>query len=200
MNREQLLQSLRNSGTPADVLQAMATVARDRFVPPTSAAHAWDDAAIYLARGSTISQPAMVAVVLQELQLSPGLQVLEVGSGSGYLLALLAAMGIQATGIEIDQDLAQSSQEVLGGIARVICGNADTADRGGPFDRIVFSASLIDVPLWARESLSTAGFVLAPIGPDIQELTRVYADGSQVKTGRLCRFVRYQSESLGPNG
>jgi len=192
MNREQLLESLRKSGTPADVLHAMETVHRERFVPKSSASHAWDDAALYLAHGSTISQPAMVAVVLQELQLAKGLRVLEIGSGSGYLLALLATMGVDATGIEIDEVLAASSRKALGDSARVIAGDAAKVERDGPYDRIVFSAALTEVPQWARADLTSEGFVLAPVGSGIQELMRIYTDGTEVRTGRLCRFVPFR--------
>lgn len=192
MNREQLLDSLRRSGTPPEVLLAMGAVPRERFVPASSASRAWDDSALHLSHGSTISQPSMVAVVLQELQVTPGLRALEVGSGSGYLLALLAAMGVEATGIEIDSSLAASSALALGDSARVIVGDASTVDRGGPYDRIVFSAALVDVPEWATADLSPAGFVLAPVGTGVQELIRASADGTQARTGRLCRFVPFR--------
>jgi protein-L-isoaspartate(D-aspartate) O-methyltransferase len=192
MNREQLLESLRRSGTPADVLRAMETVSREKFVPASSASRAWEDSALFLAHGSTISQPAMVAVVLQEMQLASGLRVLEIGSGSGYLVALLAAMGVDAVGIEIDESLAASSREVLGDTATVIAGDAARVEREGPYDRIVFSAALTDVPQWAVAELTAGGFVLAPVGDGVQELERVYADGTSVRTGKLCRFVPFR--------
>src|SRR5687767_8684418 len=120
----------------------MAAVPREQFVPASSAEQAWDDCALPLGSGSTISQPAMVAVVLEELQLNPGLRVLEVGSGSGYLLALLRALECDAKGVEIDPKLAEGSKRALGEGVTVISGDAATVDLQGPHDRIVFSAAL----------------------------------------------------------
>jgi protein-L-isoaspartate(D-aspartate) O-methyltransferase len=197
MNREQLLRSLETAGTPNDVLAAMSMVQREAFVPESLAAQAWDDSALRLALGSTISQPAMVAVVLEELRLTPGLRVLEVGSGSGYLLALIYAMGSDPTGIEIDPQLAKESQGKLCGTAVVIAGDAAEVDRRPPYDRIVFSAALRNVPEWALNDLAPKGFILAPVGIDTQELVRVFADRRRERTGRLCRFVPFRQSLNG---
>ena len=197
MNREQLLRNLENSGTPKDVLSAIAMVPREAFVPDNLASQAWDDCALRLAVGSTISQPAMVAVVLEELRLKPSLKVLEIGSGSGYLLALIYAMGSIPTGIEIDPDLAEESRSKLAGTATVITGDALQVDRKPPYDRIVFSAALLNLPEWAAAELNPDGFVLAPIGGETQELIRVYADGRRERTGRLCRFVPFRQNPIG---
>ncbi|MDQ2986501.1 MAG: protein-L-isoaspartate O-methyltransferase [Armatimonadota bacterium] len=192
MNRDELLQSLRDAGTSQDVLAAMTAVSRERFVPAEMASQAWNDSALRLADGSTISQPAMVAVVLEELRLEAGLRVLEIGSGSGYLLALLNAMGAEAIGIEIDRHLAASSLRALGRDAMVLVGDAATVDRRPPYDRIVFSAALKAIPDWPLCDLTPEGFLLAPVGDDVQELVRAHADGRRERTGRLCRFVPFQ--------
>ena len=192
MDRQALLSSLQRTGTPAEIVAAFAAVPREQFVPAKSEDQAWDDCALPLALGSTISQPAMIAIVLEELRLKPGARVLEIGSGCGYLLALLSAMGCDATGIEIDSALAERSKQLLGKSAAVIAGDAASADLGGPFDRIVFSAALDAVPQWALDLLTPEGFVLAPIGRFTQELERVYRDGTRERTGRLCRFVPFQ--------
>jgi protein-L-isoaspartate(D-aspartate) O-methyltransferase len=192
VDRQALLSSLQRTGTPADIVAAFAAVPRERFVPAESADRAWDDCALPLGLGSTISQPAMIAIVLEELRLTPGARVLEIGSGCGYLLALLSAMGCEATGIEIDSALAERSKILLGQSATVISGDAASAEFGGRFDRVVFSASLDHVPNWALDLLTPEGFVLAPIGRFTQELERVYRDGTRERTGRLCRFVPFQ--------
>lgn len=173
-------------------MAAMAAVPRERFVPPESAGRAWDDCALPLACGSTISQPAMVALVLEELQLSAGMRVLEIGSGCGYLLALIHAMGGEVTGVEIDERLAAASQELLAKQATVMAGDASKLDLSGPFDRVVFSASVDSVPDWAMGLLGPEGFVLAPVGGPVQELERWHADGKREQTGRLCRFVPFR--------
>ena len=197
MNREQLLRSLEIAGTPKNVLTAMGMVAREAFVPESLSQQAWDDSALRLADGSTISQPAMVAVVLEELRLEPGLRILEIGSGSGYLLALIYAMGGFPTGIEIDPALAKESARKLAGTAKVILGDAAEVQRDPPYDRIVFSAALREIPHWAKNELKPGGFVLAPIGADTQELIRIYADGRRERTGRLCRFVPFRQNPIG---
>jgi protein-L-isoaspartate(D-aspartate) O-methyltransferase len=135
----------------------------------------------------------MVAVVLEELRIEPGLRVLEVGSGSGYLLALIHAMGAEAVGIEIDTSLAEESRKHLPETVAVIEGDAATVDRKAPYDRIVFSASVTELPEWSVGDLSPGGFCLAPVGGgDVQELTRAYKDGRRERTGRLCRFVPFR--------
>lgn len=192
MSREHLLKSLEVAGTPPEILAAFAAVPRERFVPPGFSAQAYVDSALPLSCGSTISQPAMVAIVLRELRIEPGLRVLEVGSGSGYFLALLHALGCEATGVEIDARLAKESQRALGDSAVVLAGDAASAKLQGPFDRVVFSASLERVPGWVLGLLAPDGFVLAPIGTVTQELERVYSDGRRERTGRLCRFVPFQ--------
>ena len=192
MNRDELLQSLRDAGTSPDVLAAMTAVSRERFVPAELASQAWNDSALRLADGSTISQPAMVAVVLEELRLEAGLRVLEIGSGSGYLLALINAMGAEAIGIEIDRGLAAASQLALGSDATVLIGDAAAVYRRPPYDRIVFSAAVKATPDWPIRDLTAEGFLLAPVGDDVQELVRIYADGRRERTGRLCRFVPFQ--------
>jgi protein-L-isoaspartate(D-aspartate) O-methyltransferase len=192
VDRQALLSSLQQAGTPAEIVAAFAAVPRERFVPAESADQAWDDCALPLGFGSTISQPAMIAIVLEELRIMPGARVLEIGSGCGYLLALLSAMGCDATGIEIDSALAERSKQLLGKSATVIAGDAASADFADRFDRVVFSAALNQVPNWALDLLTPEGFVLAPIGKYTQELERVYRDGQRERTGRLCRFVPFR--------
>ena len=213
MSREDLLRSLQRSGASPEVVAAFAAVPRERFVPAALSERAWDDCALPLATGSTISQPAMVAIVLEELGLQPGLRVLEVGSGSGYLLALLAALGCEAVGVEIDPALAKQSiaalktlrsdtqgsvdSEAPGPVsgapkATVVYGDATAVDLGGPYDRVVFSASLDQVPGWVMQLLTPEGFALAPMGRFTQELERFFSDGRRERTGRLCRFVPFQ--------
>jgi len=189
-----LLSSIsREFGPSQEVLSALSAVKREEFVPEGLRHSAYEDVALSLGWGSTISQPSMVAIVLQEARIAKGMRVLEAGCGCGYLLALLEEMGAVASGIELVSHLADqaaSTLKQLGYAARVAKGDARQLPTG-PFDRIVFSAAVAREPDWALHSLSPEGFVLAPVGyAGMQELMRI-GKGWTEGTGRLCRFVRF---------
>lgn len=150
------------------VLKAMATVPRHCFVPESEQISAYSDRALPLDHGQTISQPYIVALTLQTAQLSPGQRVLEIGSGSGYQLALLAAMHVEAFGIEIIAALASSARLRLDrldyGHARLFQGDGrlGLADHA-PFDVILAAAVGSDVPAAWAEQLVEGGRLVAPI-------------------------------------
>ncbi len=177
-----------------DVERAFMAVPREEFVPPDFRESAYADSALPLTSGATISQPSMLAIMIQELRLASGLSVLEAGSGCGYFLALLAEMGAKSTGVEIIPELAESSKvslAKLGYAIDVIAGDAGSVHFLQPFDRVVFSAAVDTIPKWAIELLAPGGFVLAPVGGrGDQELVRAYADRTEW-TGKRCRFVPF---------
>ncbi|MBA3724933.1 MAG: class I SAM-dependent methyltransferase [Armatimonadetes bacterium] len=185
---------VREQGISPEIAVAFRAVPREEFLPEWARSQAYSDSAIAIGDGATNSQPSMLAIMLQELALVPGMKVLEVGSGSGYLLALLSCVGVEATGVEVVRSLAEKSVETLARLdieARVIVGNAGVVRFANLYDRVVFSAAIAATPAWATGLLAPGGFVLAPVGYEHQqELVR--ADGSgQTRTGRLCRFVRF---------
>lgn len=177
------------------LVEAFRKVPREEFVPPEWRESAWADQALPLAEGSTISQPSMIAIMLDTLDASPGMRVLEVGSGSGYVLALLEEMGVQAVGVEILPHVANRSLLTLrrlGYQADVLQGNAAEMEWPDKFDRVLFSAAVEEVPPWAIEALREGGFVLAPVGDrGSQELIRAYRDRTE-RTRQYCRFVPFQ--------
>ncbi|MEW5884904.1 MAG: protein-L-isoaspartate O-methyltransferase [Armatimonadota bacterium] len=177
------------------LVEALRKVPREEFVPPEWRESAWADQALPLAEGSTISQPSMIAIMLDTLDASPGMRVLEVGSGSGYVLALLEEMGVQAVGVEILPHVANRSLLTLrrlGYQADVLQGNAAEMEWPDKFDRVLFSAAVEEVPQWAIEALREGGFVLAPVGDrGSQELIRAYRDRTE-RTRQYCRFVPFQ--------
>lgn len=192
-SREKLLRSLREQGFSTEIVDAFAAVPREKFVPEHLREEAYMDSALPLGSGATISQPSMVAVMLRELRIQPGMKVLEVGSGSGYFLALLSALGAKAVGVEIIEGLAEDSRRALRKVgidAEVITGNAADAELESNFDRIVFSAAVGEMPKWPLADLAENGFVLAPVGYMDQELVRADSNGEE-RTGCLCRFVRF---------
>lgn len=184
---------------PEWLVRAFLEVRREDFVPKGYEELCYDDNALPLVEGATLSQPSMLAIMLRELQLEPGMHILEVGSGSGYFLALLSAAGMDATGVEILSELAHQSRENLakgGWTANVIEGDASCIEFDSSFDRIVFSAAVNEAPSWAFRFLKPGGFILAPFGPSSgQELVRYYPDRIE-RTGQYCRFVPFVSDNF----
>ncbi len=133
------------------VLAAMRTVPREAFVPPERAGEAYGDHAVPLGAGQTISQPWIVAAISQALALRGGESVLEIGTGSGYSAAVLAALGADVVSIERIAELAdlgRSNLERAGcGRVEVICGDGSVGlpDRA-PFDAIAVHAAMPSEP------------------------------------------------------
>jgi protein-L-isoaspartate(D-aspartate) O-methyltransferase len=156
------------------VLDAMAAVPREAFVPGVPVALAYDDRALPIDAGQTISQPYMVARMTELLGVEPGDRILEVGTGSGYQAAVLAHLGAIVTTIERHPDLAEEAErrfQTLGieGIGvRVGDGSIGEAD-GAPWDGIVVTAAAPSIPDQLREQLATGGRLVIPIGPHAQQ-------------------------------
>lgn len=177
-----------------EIEKAFLSVPREEFVPHEYRHSAYADTALPLVSGATISQPSMLAIMLLEMQLNPGNTVLEAGSGCGYFLALLSEVGAIATGVEIIPELARRSKETLAKLGYkvdVIEGDAAKVRFLQPFDRVVFSAAVEEIPNWAIELLAPEGFVLAPVGGrSDQELARAFVNRVEW-TGKRCRFVPF---------
>lgn len=191
---------------PPGVAAAMRRVPRHRFVPMELAEEAYDDTPLPLGPpDSTISAPHMVALMLEWAELTPGLKVLELGSGSGYLTALVAELvrpGGRVVGVELDPGLARRSQAVLdtldyGGVVEVHAADArDGWPAHAPYDRILVSFSTPEIfPEWVRQ-LAVPGRLLAPVGPasgQVLRRLRREADGDHLEDGPRCIFVRLAS-------
>jgi len=196
---------------PHAVAAAMRRVPRHYFVPPQLAGEAYDDTPLPLGHPhSTISAPHMVALMLEWAELSAGLRVLEIGSGSGYLAALLAEMvgpRGKVIGIEIDASLAEESRTPLAELGYGDLVTIHAADgRDGwpteaPYDRILVSFATPEIfPEWAGQ-LATPGILLAPVGPArVQVLRRLRRDrtGDRLEEGPPCIFVGLTSADARP--
>jgi protein-L-isoaspartate(D-aspartate) O-methyltransferase len=153
------------------VLTAMATVPRELFVPAEFAARAYADEALPIAGGQTISQPYIVASMVELLRPRPGMRVLEVGTGSGYGAAILAAVGCDVLSIERHESLAAVAVERLAGIGlgskvRIVVGDGSVGVPGqAPFDGIVVTAAAPAVPASLRDQLADGGRLVVPVGP-----------------------------------
>ena len=153
-------------------IDAIAVVARELFVPPRFAELAYADEALQLAPGATISAPSMVAAMVAALRPAVGLRVLEIGSGSGYAAAVMAAAGLQVTGVEILPALVRSSRQAIAraGFAPSVAVHEGDGNlgwpAGAPFDRLVVSAAVPAVPLAWMEQVAVGGLLVYPESGD----------------------------------
>lgn len=201
--RRMVEEQLRGRGiTDENVLAAMATVARDRFLPLDLARHAYEDRALAVGLGQTISQPYIVAYMTATLQLEPTDRVLEIGTGTGYQAAILAQLAAHVYSIERIAKLSERAQRTLSdfgmeNITLVVGDGTIGLPEFAPFDRILVTAGAPHVPRQLVEQLGPNGVLVAPVGgPQEQTLVRVTRDGSRTREEPLlgCRFVKLVGE------
>lgn len=184
--------------TDPAVLEAMRTVPREAFVPPAYSAQAYDDNPLPIGMGQTISQPYIVALMTQALQVNKNCRVLEIGTGSGYQTAILAKLAQRVYTIERFGELAEGAQAVL---ARLGIDNVEFMIGDGsagwpehsPYDRIILTAAAPNIPAPLVEQLADGGILVAPIGDAVaQTLVAAKKRGNQLTTDYLCgcRFVK----------
>ena len=155
--------------TETAVLQAMGTVPREQFVSDTYEAHAYVDGPLPIGEKQTISQPYVVALMIQLLELQPASIVLEIGTGSGYAAAVLSRIAAQVITIERHEKLVWSAQERLLalGYDNVIVMHGDGTlgcDDFAPYDGIVVAAGGPTIPVPLKEQLKIGGKLVMPIG------------------------------------
>jgi protein-L-isoaspartate(D-aspartate) O-methyltransferase len=158
----------RNITSPA-VIEAMRTVPRHRFVPDDLARLAYADSALPIGYGQTISQPYIVGLMTQALEVGPGDRVLEIGTGSGYQAAILAAMGCEVYTMEIIPELATSAVATLNELGyEATVANADGYygwEEHAPYDGIIVTAAPDHVPQPLIQQLNEDAALVIPIGP-----------------------------------
>jgi protein-L-isoaspartate(D-aspartate) O-methyltransferase len=179
------------------VLEAMERVPRELFVPPEERERAYDDAALPIGWGQTISQPYMVARICEVLALRGHERVLDVGTGSGYQAAVLAELAAEVVTIERIPELAEQARAALAeaGYAnvdvRVGDGTLGVPDRA-PFAAIAVAAAAPDIPETLYEQLEPGGRMAIPVGRRrSQDLLLVVRspEGPAVVRSVPCRFV-----------
>jgi protein-L-isoaspartate(D-aspartate) O-methyltransferase len=189
------------------VLGAMARVPRELFVPVGSRRHAYDDAALSLTHGQTISQPYIVALIAQALELGGDERVLDVGTGSGYQAAVLAELAGEVIGIERLPELAAQARENLraaGYDVEVVVGDgARGLPERAPFGGIAVAAAADELPAPLYEQLEVGGRLVLPIDESLLAVTRS-ADGPRTRYLSPARFVPlvtgFSDESEGITG
>ena len=150
------------------VLKAMKQVPRHKFVPQQIRKLAYADRPLPIGEGQTISQPYVVAWMSQLLELEKGMKVLEIGTGSGYQAAVLAAMGANTYSMEIRQNLAREVKirlKKLGYMVQVRQGDGYFGWKEySPFDRIIITAAANHVPRPLLDQLKSGGKLILPLG------------------------------------
>lgn len=201
-----LMAELRQSVSDQRVLAAIAAVPRERFVGPSDQERAYENVALPIDCGQTISQPLVVAHMLELLELAPSDRVLDVGTGSGYHAALLARLAAHVWTIERHAELTRRAQHVLAelGIDNVTCLTGDGAlglPSQAPFAAInVAAATGPQLPPELLAQLADAGRLVAPVGTKHQRLIRVRRVGAEIRRDRLerVRFVPLVRDPPGP--
>lgn len=167
----------------------MQRVDRARFVPLELRAHAYADSALPIGHGQTISQPTMVELLLDALQLEGGERVLDVGTGSGYQAAVLAELGADVYTIERIPELAEHARARLPHGVHVKVGDGTKGwPEHAPYHAIVVAAAAAEPPPALLEQLAPGGRLVIPIGKRRHQVLHVYRDGVVTKTVG-CRFV-----------
>ena len=160
--------------TDPRVLAAMAEVPREEFVPESHLSQAYADGPLPIGQGQTISQPYIVALMTQELQIDRQCSVLEIGTGCGYQTAILSRLAKKVCTIERSSELADAAQAVLSKLAVEnvdfhigdgSCGwPTSKLPPSGCFDRIVITAAVPSIPRPLIRQLAETGYIIAPVG------------------------------------
>jgi len=179
------------------VLDAMSRVPRHRFVEQGYQSQAYEDHPLPIGFGQTISQPYIVALMLEALAIQPTDIVLEIGTGSGYLTAVLALLAVQVYSIERHAGLALAAEHTLKRLGysnvtiRVGDGSRGMPD-AAPFDDIIVSAAAPQLPSSLLQQLREGGRMIIPVGPAYEQqlqLVRNQEGRTQVLSLEGCRFV-----------
>ena len=196
--RKKLVEELRHKGIDdEEVLRAIGKVPRHVFMDPAFLIHAYVDKAFPISSGQTISQPYTVAFQTSLLRIERRSRILEIGTGSGYQAAVLAEMGAKVCTIERFRELylkAQATLTALGYRADFFYGDGYCGKpQYGPFDGILITAAIDDIPQALLKQLRTGGRLVAPVGKgDSQVMTLVIRqdeDSFEYSTHGLFMFV-----------
>ncbi len=195
--QQRLIAHLRSSITDERVLKAMLQVERDKFVPKESAHLAYEDIPLPIGNGQTISQPYIVAMMTQALDLKGTEKVLEIGTGSGYQAAILSLLAKEVVSIERQKALADGASKKLPELGfnnvKVHLSESNLGwPQGAPYDAILVTAGAPKVPQSLINQLADGGRLVIPVGTlyeqDLIKITRI-DDGLTFTRMTSCRFV-----------
>ena len=196
-SRLKFLDQLVRRGVSAATINAISTVPREWFVTEGLAPDAYEDVALPTASGQTISQPSLVATMIDFLELKPGHRVLEVGAGSGYQAAVVSLLAAHVVSVERVPELTETARVRLHRLGYTNCRIEQASDEigwpaGAPYDRIIVAAAAPKVPAALSNQLGPGGQMVIPVGSrsgqDLLVVTRE-SDGLTVKKAGKCMFV-----------
>lgn len=184
--------------TDARVLEAMLSVPRERFLPPDRRPQAYEDRALPIGHGQTISQPFIVAYMTEQLDVPQTGKVLEVGTGSGYQTAILSMLCDRVFTIErlvpMHETAVRNLEQLeIRNVVSVIGDGSKGLPEHQPFDRILVTAAAPKIPQPLVDQLTDGGILILPLGGKTEQtIVRVVRHGSRtVETTTLaCRFVK----------
>ena len=194
-----LLMELRRFGIgDARVLGAIENAPREKFVPSAFADQAYENLALPIGQGQTVSQPYVVALMTEKLELGERHNVLEIGTGSGYQTAVLARLCRRVFSVERHRELLRNAERRFGELRlrNIVCRFGD-GTKGWPeqlpYDRVIVTAAAAEVPATLIEGLAPGGVLVAPVGDDHrdQQLVRIrrHEHGFSTENLGLVRFV-----------
>jgi protein-L-isoaspartate(D-aspartate) O-methyltransferase len=195
--KENLLKHLDREIADKRVVEAMRHIPREAFVSLEQYQAAYDDRPLSIGFGQTISQPFIVALMVQALELKEDEKVLELGTGSGYEAAILAELAQKVVTVEYISELAESAKQVLDrlGYSNIevhVAGKTLGWPEGAPYDAIIVSAGAPSVPQVLLEQLTWNGRLVIPVGSrwqqDLLKVTKL-RKGNRIENLGGCYFV-----------
>tara|TARA_Y100000310_G_C20387727_1_gene671265 strand:- start:35 stop:631 length:597 start_codon:yes stop_codon:yes gene_type:complete len=193
MDKKDLINKLEKEGFSDKIISAFEKVHREKFIPEEFKDQVYEDIAVSIGEGQTISQPYTVAFMLSLLDLKEGNKIMEVGSGSGYVLALMSEMfpNNNIYGVERIKHLVEKSQIVLKdykNVKVIFRDGSQGLEEYAPFDSVLVSASAEGIPDKLIEQLSINGILVIPVKDSIIKVTKK-PEGIERKEFSGFRFV-----------
>ena len=202
--REDLIERLIRWGylVKPNIIEAFRKVPRHEFIPSSARSYAYSDQPLSIGHDQTISAPSMIAIMMESLDLSPGLRVLEIGAGSGYNAALVAeVVGRKGEVVTVERvkELADFAEENLNkngyGWVRVVVSDGSLGyEEGAPWDRILVTACAPEIPKPLIKQLKVGGKLGAPVGKEF--MFQIWTVAEKLKNGEIatrehggCSFV-----------
>jgi len=190
MKKQDLIKILKQQNFHLKILNAFSKIKREDFIPKQYKQHAYENQPLPIGKGSTISQPYTIAFMLDLLELTNNQKILEIGSGSGYVLALInhISKNSEIYGIEIIKELAEKSKQVLENHENIhiINTNGSKGLKEKKFDRILISASAQKIPEYIYTQLKEEGVLVCPVKNSIFQIKKI---NREIKKKEFYGFV-----------